>query len=72
MIDHTITDEDWEVVEQRLEDMPEELQLGILEHSYTKSELLEEVKKRSQVGIAYAEMQLGFIKWLAQQSKIME
>ena len=71
MSDYAISDDDWKVVEKRLEGMPDELHLGILEHSFTKTELIEEVKRRSPVGIAYAQMQLGFIKWLAQQSKII-
>ena len=71
MSDQTISDDDWKVIEKRLEDMPDELHLGILEHALTKTELMEEVKKRSPIGIAYAQMQLDFIKWLAQQSKII-
>lgn len=66
-----ITDDDWKLIEGRLESMPEELRLGILEQSFTKEQLLQEVRKRSEVGKAYAKMQLEFIKWLAKQSKIV-
>ena len=39
-------------------------------YSFTKKELMVEVKNRSKIGIAYAKMQLGFIKWLLKQSGI--
>ena len=65
-----LNEEDWKVVEERLKDMPETLHLGILSKSLNKEELLKEVQKRTEIGKAYAEMQLGFIKWLAKQSKL--
>ena len=61
---------DWKVVEERLRDMPKTLNLGILGKSFNKEELLKEVQERTEIGRAYAEMQLGFIKWLAKQSKL--
>jgi len=66
-----IQEEDWKVVEERLESMSDDLKLGILGESLTKKELINEIKKRSEVGIAYAEMQLDFIRWLIKQSKIV-
>ncbi|MBT4377121.1 hypothetical protein HOD29_07150 [archaeon] len=66
-----ISEEDWEVVENRLESMPESLQLGILGESYSKGDLVVEVKNRSEVGKAYAQMQLEFIKWIAKQSNVI-
>lgn len=71
MTEIIITEEDWKVIEDRLKSMPKELQLGILEQSFTKEQLLEEVRKKSEVGEAYVKMQLDFIKWLAKQSKIV-
>ena len=61
---------DWKVVEERLKDMPKTLNLGILGKSLNKEELLKEVQERTEIGKAYAEMQLGFIRWLAKQSKL--
>lgn len=66
----TITEEDWKVVESRLESMPEEMSIGILSGTFTKKELLVEVRGRTEMGCSYAKMQLGFIKWLLKQSKI--
>ena len=66
-----ITDEDWKVVEARLETMPEEMTIGMLSHTFTKRELLVEVRGKTEFGIAYAEMQLGFVKWLLKQSEII-
>jgi len=71
MTEINITEEDWKIIEDRLDTMPEELQLGILEQSFTKRELIEQVKRRTEIGEAYAKMQLEFIKWLAKQSKIV-
>jgi len=65
-----ISEEDWKVVESRLETMPEEMRIGILTKIFTKGELLEEVKKRTEVGHSYASMQLRFIRWLLQETKI--
>ena len=66
-----ITEEDWSVIEDRLKSMPEEFELGILEHSYTKQQLLKEIKDQSDVGEFYVKMQIDLIKWLAKQSKIV-
>ncbi len=66
-----ITENNWKVVEKRLEGMPEEMCIGILSHSYTKPELVVQVKGRTDVGVAYATMQLKFIKWLLMESKAL-
>ena len=71
MTEVVISDEDWEIVEERLQKMPEEFKLGLLSKSFTKRELMEEVKHRTEVGKVYAEMQLDFIKWIAKQGKIV-
>lgn len=66
-----ITNEEWKVVEARLEGMPEEMSIGILSNTFTKRELIVEVKNRTEIGFSYAKMQLGFIKWLLKQSRII-
>lgn len=66
-----ITEDDWKVVEDRLKSMPEEFELGILEQSYTKQQLLQEIKNKSDVGEFYVKMQTDMIKWLAKQGKII-
>ena len=67
----TLSDDDWAVVDNRLLTMPCELHLGISGRSFTKTELMAEVKKRSPVGLSYAQMQLGFISWLLHKGKII-
>ena len=66
-----ISEKDWAIVEERLKTMPDKMQLGILSSSYTKDQLLIEVQNKTEVGIAYAEMQLEFVKWLLKQSKVL-
>ena len=63
-----LTEEDWIVVEERLKTMSNKMKLGILSNSYTPEELLVEVQNKSEVGRAYVEMQMEFVRWLAKQS----
>ena len=65
-----IKDDEWKVVESRLKTMPSKMRLGILSKSYGRPELLMEVQNRTDVGRAYVEMQIGFVKWLVKQSKV--
>ena len=67
-----ISDEEWRIVEERLKTMPDKMRLGILSNSFSKQELIIEVENKSEVGRAYAEMQLEFIKWLIKQSRVVE
>lgn len=71
MNEREISSEDWIVVEKRLDSMPDNMCIGFLSHSLTKSQLVYEVKIKSEIGIAYAIMQLDFIVWLLKQSKIV-
>lgn len=66
-----LTNEDWIIVEKRLESMPDSMTIGFLSHFLTKTELMNEVKTKSKIGISYAVMQIGFITWLLKQSKII-
>lgn len=68
----TISEEEWKVVEARLKTMPNNMRLGILSNSFNKAELLVEVQNKSEVGGAYVEMQVEFIRWLAKQSGIVQ
>jgi hypothetical protein len=65
----TISSEDWLIVEKRLESMPKEMYFGFLSSSFTRDELLVEVKDKSDVGTKYALMQIRFIEWLMKQLK---
>ena len=65
----TISEEEWEVVKARLKTMPDNMRLGILSNSFNKQELLLEVQNKSEIGGAYVEMQMEFIRWLAKQSR---
>ena len=65
-----ISENDWKVVEKRLESMPDDFSIGFSCKSFTKEELMIEVKGRTESGKIYVDMQLGFIKWLLKQSGI--
>ncbi|MFH1209244.1 MAG: hypothetical protein V1663_00435 [archaeon] len=67
-----ISEEEWKIVEERLKTMPDKMRLGILSNSFTKQKLIEEVKKRTDIGGAYVEMQMDFIKWLMKQSTMIQ
>ena len=67
---YNISDDEWRVVEARLETMPEEMRIGILSNVFTKRDLIQEVKSKSEIGEAYAVMQLRFISWLLKETKI--
>lgn len=68
----SVSDEEWKIVEERLKSMPNKMRLGILSKSYNKEDLLLEVQKKTDVGRAYVEMQMEFIRWLVKQSKITQ
>lgn len=70
-MNYNISEEDWNIVEARLESMPEEMTLGILSTVLTKRDLVQEVRNKTEIGISYASMQLRFIKWLLQESRII-
>lgn len=67
-----ISEDEWKIVEERLKTMPDKMRLGILSNSFTREELILQVKKRTDIGEAYAEMQIEFIKWLINQSKVVQ
>lgn len=58
-----IDEGDWKVVEKRAESISNNIRIGILGNLYNKKELLTEIRKRSDVGKVYAEMQKEFIKF---------
>ena len=58
-----ITPEDWEVIEKRAEELPDNFHIGILGIVLSKSELLTNIQDRTPAGEAYVKMQLKFIKW---------
>ncbi len=58
-----IDEEYWKVVEKRAERVSDNIRIGILGNLYSKQELLEEVRNRSDVGRIYAEMQKEFTKF---------
>jgi len=39
-----------------------------MKSSYTRKELIKEVKNRTKIGKAYAEMQIDFINWLKKEA----
>lgn len=71
MTEIIITEDDWKVIEDRLKSMPDDFELGILEGSFTKQQLLKEINDKSDVGEFYVKMQVDLIRWLAKQSKIV-
>ena len=70
MTENRITEEDWKIIEDRLKSMPEGFEIGILEQSLSKENLLKAIQERNPVGEEYVKMQIEYIKWLAKQSKI--
>lgn len=67
-----ITEDDWKVVEARLESFPEDMSIGFHSQIFNKYKLLKEIRNRTEAGHIYAHMQLEFIKWLLTQSKLKE
>ena len=58
-----ITEEDWEVIEKRAEELPENFHIGILGVILSKAQLIDTIRERTPEGEAYVKMQLRFIKW---------
>jgi len=71
MNEKEISAEDWLIVEKRLESMPENMSIGFLSHSFTRDQLMVQIKDKTEIGTAYALMQLEFIAWLLEQSRIV-
>ncbi|MBU2104525.1 MAG: hypothetical protein KKF67_01995 [Nanoarchaeota archaeon] len=63
MKDIEITKEDWEVIEKRAEELPENFHIGMLGVILSKAQLVDNIKHRTSEGEAYVKMQLRFIKW---------
>lgn len=63
-----ITKEDWEVIEKRAEELPENFHIGILSKVLSKDELLQNIHDKTDIGEAYVKMQLRFIKWAAKRA----
>lgn len=63
-----ITEDEWKVVEERAKELPEKFHIGILGEVLTKSDLLEAIKRRDEIGRAYARMQLKFLSWSIKQA----
>jgi hypothetical protein len=64
---NTLSENDWQIVEKRLNTMPKNMGIGIVSRSFTKEELILEVKNKTEVGMAYAKMQIKFVRWLLGQ-----
>lgn len=58
-----ITEGEWEVIEKRAEELPDNFHIGILGKVLSKPELIENIKDRTPEGEAYVKMQLKFIRW---------
>ncbi len=67
MKDIEITKGDWEVIEKRAEELPDNFHIGLLGEVLSKSELVENIRKRTPEGEAYVRMQLRFIRWSAKR-----
>lgn len=65
-----ITDDDWEVIEKRAEELPNSFHIGILGEVLSKEELLQNLHNRTNLGEAYVRMQLRFIKWAAKRASM--
>lgn len=58
-----ITEDDWEIIEKRAEELPEDFHIGILGVILSKTALVDNIKEKTPEGEAYVRMQLRFIKW---------
>lgn len=63
-----ITDEDWEVIEKRAEELPNNFHIGLLGEVLSKDDLLRNIHDRTEFGEAYVRMQLRFIRWAAKRA----
>ncbi len=68
MKDIEITEEDWNVVEKRAEQLPENFHIGMLGEVLSRNDLLDNIQNKTPVGEAYVRMQLKFIKWAAKRA----
>jgi len=57
-----VTEEEWELVEKRIEAMPEHIKIAYLGKVYSKEEILQEVRARTEVGKLIAEAQLKYLR----------
>lgn len=62
-----ITDADWEVIEKRAEELPDNFHIGILGEVLSKEDLLRNIHDKTKIGEAYVRMQFNFIKWAAKR-----
>lgn len=63
-----INEEDWKVIEQRAEDLPENFHIGILGEVLSREELLQNIRDKTPSGEAYVRIQLKFMKWAAKRA----
>jgi len=70
MVKKELTEDEWFLIEKRLESMPDSITFGTTCRSLSKKELLNELKIRSDLGESYANTQLSFLGWLIGKAKI--
>lgn len=63
-----ISDEEWEVIEKRAEELPDNFHIGLLGEVLSKDELLRNIHDRTPSGEAYVRMQLRFIRWAVKRA----
>lgn len=63
-----ITEEDWKVIEDRAEELPDNFHIGMLGAVLSKEELLRNIRDRTELGEAYVRIQLRFIKWTTKRA----
>jgi hypothetical protein len=58
------TEEQWELVKARIEDMPSHMKISIGNAEYDKEDIIEHVEKRDDIGKLILEVELNYLKAL--------
>ena len=64
-----MTEKDWiDLSVVRLEQMPENLRMCVCDKCYDKYELIEEVKKQSEIGKLIIKVEKNYFKWIRERA----
>jgi len=58
------TEEEWELVKVRVEQMPSHMKISIGNKNYNKDDIINHVEKRDEVGKLISEIELNYLKAL--------
>ncbi len=58
------TDEQWQLVKSRIEEMPPHMKIPIGNKEYDKADILEHVEKKDEIGRLIFEVEMNYLKAL--------